>query len=64
MAWGQRGILSRPENQLAHMEHDVGKETECETSAMSRGRRNFLAAQPNKVWLTNIPYIPTRVGSL
>lgn len=27
--------LSRPETQLGRMEHNVGKETECETGAMS-----------------------------
>jgi putative transposase len=25
-------------------------------------RRDFVAAQPNKVWLADITYIPTRVG--
>ena len=38
MAWGRTGILSSPKTQLGHMEHDVGKETECETSTMSSGQ--------------------------
>src|SRR3712207_269006 len=27
-------------------------------------RRNFVAAQPNRVWLANITYVPTREGFL
>jgi hypothetical protein len=48
MSWGRTGILSSPKTQLGHMEHDVGKETECETSMMSSGQPTRRAGpRPN-----------------